>query len=355
MTKKIIWIIIAAIVVILVAWGITRNTDNVSGEKIKVGAVLPLSGATAYFGEEMKKGMEMCNPGNLEYVFEDSVGTPQQGISAYNKLTRIDKADVTVVGMSTVVPAILPIAKENKDFVITTIVTAADVGKNGGDTVFRYYIDGAVIGEIIANSMLKKDVKKVGVLYVQNEYGETYKNGAVDFLNSKSILVYPESFLATDTDFSTAILKLKQQGVDSVLVVAYDKQTLQIVSKIKDSNLGVDIYNAWMWSDADLAKNTKILEGVIMPRSEYLFGSSDKTMKFDQEFKAKFGVQSNQYGSIGCDLSKLIGENNINTAEKLSNLKKFSGVNGEITQAENGEFYFPVKMIQYIGGKTAVL
>jgi ABC-type branched-subunit amino acid transport system substrate-binding protein len=163
----------------------------------------------------------------------------------------------------------------------------------------------------------------------------------------KGVSIYTESVLATDTDTSTSLFKLKQKGVDSILVVAYDKQTLQIVSKIKDLKLGVNIYNAWMWGDKDFETNSKILDGVFDPRSVYLFGSNEKAVKFNQEFKTKFGSEGNQFAAIGCDLSILIGENNIKTAEDMKNLKSFNGINGEIKQEAYGELDFPVKMVQY--------
>lgn len=352
--KKLFWLII---IIVIVAFVIifSKQNSGVSNSTIKVGAVIPLSGTSSYIGEEMKKGMEMCNPGNLKFFFEDSFGTAQQGISAFNKLTQIDKVDATVVAMSTVVPAILPIAKERKDFVITAVVTAADVAKNGGGSVFRYYSNGYNAAKVIADSMVKKNTKKIGILYVQNEFGETYKRGMEDFLKDKDVSVYPESFLATETDFSTALLKLKQSNVDSIIVIAYDKQTIQAITKIKDQKIDVDIYTAWMWNNSDFSKNSSVFEGVYVPRSFYLFGSNEKVVKFNNDFKTKYGAEASQFSAVGCDLAILVGENNINTSEKMTKLNKFSGINGEITQDEYGEFDFPIKMIQYTNGSVKEL
>lgn len=351
--KKWLWVLLV-IVVILVVVLLVINPRELAG-KIKVGVVMPLSGTSAFFGEQFKKGMEMCNPGNLEYFYEDSLGAAATGVTAYNKATQIDKVDVTIVGMSTVIPAILPIAKQNKDFVIATFVTAADIGKIGGESVFRYYVNGYGGGQTIAESMVKRGVKNVGIIYVQNEYGEAYKNGAADLLKNKNISVSLESILATEVDPSTSLLKLKQKGVDSILVVAYDKQTLQIVSKIKELKFAGDVYGAWMWGDKDLNTNSQALEGIIIPRSLYLFGSNEKAVKFNNMMKEKFNSEGNQWVAIGCDLSMLIGENNVDTFEKMKKLKSFNGINGEIKQAEYGEFAFPVKMVQYKGGVVSAL
>ncbi len=355
MNKKIVWTIVAIIVVTLIGWGITKNTKNTNGETIKVGAVLPLSGNSTFYGDEIKKGMEMCNPGNLEYVYEDSIGSPATGISAFNKVTQIDKVDVTITGMSTVVPAILPIAKEKKDFVIATMVTAAEVGKIGGETVFRYYSDGYKAAQVISDSIIKQGAKNIGILYVKNDFGETYKKGAEDFLKNKDVVIYPESFLATEVDFSTSLLKLKQSKVDAIMVVAYDKQTLQIITKIKDLKLETSVFTAWMWTDADFEKNPKIFDGVYSARSYFLFGSGEKVVNFNTDFKAKYNSNPSQFAAIGCDLAILLGENNIKTPEQLTRLESFSGINGKIIQAEYGEFDFPIQVIQYKGGEVKSL
>jgi branched-chain amino acid transport system substrate-binding protein len=355
MKKKIVWAVVVIVVVVLIGWGMVKNTKTVDGEKIKVGAVLPFSGNSAFYGDEIKKGMEMCNPGNLEYVYEDSVGSPATGISAFNKITQIDKVDVTIVGMSTVVPAILPIAKDKKDFVIATMVTAADVGKTGGDTVFRYYSDGYKAAQVISDSMVKYGAKNIGILYVQNDFGETYKKGAEDFLKNKDVVIYPESFLATEVDFSTSLLKLKQNKVDAIMIVAYDKQTLQIITKIKDLKLEADVFSAWMWNDSDFEKNPEIFNGVYAARSYFLSGSGDKVVNFKTDFMAKYNSIPSQFAAIGCDLAILLGENNIRTPEQLTSLESFNGINGKIIQAEYGEFDFPIQVIQYKRDETKSL
>lgn len=347
-SKKWVWAVIALVIIVGIAY--FYNNSAKDDTKIRVGAVLPLSGASTFYGEEIKKGIEMCNPGNVEYIYEDSAGSAATGVSAYNKITKIDKVDVTIVGMSTVVPAILPIAKENKDFVIATMVTAADVGKNGGDTVFRYYSDGYKAAQVISASMIKQGAKNIGILYVQNDFGETYKKGAEAFLSDKGVSVYAESFLATETDFSTSLLKLKQNNVDSIMVIAYDKQTLQAITKIKDLKLNTSIFTGWMWNNSDFEKSPKVFDGVYVPRSFYLSGSGEKVVNFNTNYKTKYGINASQFAAIGCDLAILLGDNNIRTAEQLTKLESFSGINGEIKQAQYGEFDFPIQMIQYKDG-----
>lgn len=351
--KKSAWIVFVIVVVILAIAYLNKSTNNLTA--IKVGAVLPLSGATSYFGEEMKKGMEVCNPGNLSFVFEDSFATAQQGISAYNKVTKIDKVDATIVAMSSVVPAILPIAKENKDFVIASVVSAADVGKIGGDSVFRYFTDGYTDAKVISAKMAEKGFKNIGMMQLKNELGETYKRGIEDYAKENGMKVYIETFLPTDTDYSTSLSKLKQNNVDAILVVAMAPQTLQVIKKIKELGLNVGLFTGWMMADPTIQKGNEIvLDGVYSPSPYFLLGQSEEAKVFNDLYKAKYNNVSNIYAAIGCDLSKMIGENNLKSYTDLESIKTFKGVNGEIPQSEFGEFYFPLKMTQFVGGVSIV-
>ena len=66
---------------------------------ITIGAILPLTGDAAFYGESVKNGIELAakqinaNGGikgaNLVLVFEDSRALPAEGVSAFKKLTSI--------------------------------------------------------------------------------------------------------------------------------------------------------------------------------------------------------------------------------------------------------------------------
>jgi hypothetical protein len=83
-------------------------------------------------------------------------------------------------------------------------------------------------------------------------------------------------------------------------------------------------------------------------------GDGGEVKDFNDMYKIKYNASANIYAAIGCDLSKMIGENNIRNYAQLESLKIFKGVNGEIPQEQYGEFYFPLKMTQFINGKSIV-
>jgi len=169
------------------------------------------------------------------------------------------------------------------------------------------------------------------------------------------LTVYTETFLPTDTDYSTSLSKLKQNKVESILVVGMAPQTLQIIKRIKELGLKADIFTGWMMADPTIQKGNEVtLDGVYSSSPYFLLGLSGEVKSFNEAYTVKYNKPSNIYAAIGCDLAKMIGDNNLKSYEQLESLKTFTGVNGEIPQSEFGEFYLPLKMTQFIGGKSVI-
>lgn len=105
--------------------GIT-SSESRSGS-IKIGAILPLTGDSAAWGEQGKYGIELAveeinakggiNGKKLEVVYEDSQAIPKNAIISIQKLINIDKVPA-VVGdiVSATTLAMAPIARNLKQF-----------------------------------------------------------------------------------------------------------------------------------------------------------------------------------------------------------------------------------------------
>ncbi|MEM4215062.1 MAG: ABC transporter substrate-binding protein [Candidatus Pacearchaeota archaeon] len=104
-------------------------------EVIKIGAILPLTGNVAFWGQPVQKGMEFAakeinskggiNGKKIELRIEDSKGDATEGVIALNKLLNIDKVLTVSVHTTAVSNAVAPILEENK---VPWIANAADPG-----------------------------------------------------------------------------------------------------------------------------------------------------------------------------------------------------------------------------------
>ena len=85
------------IIILLIVTGLTSCIRN--SDKIKLGAVIPLTGKLSEMGEAEKNGMnlaidELKKEGiNLQLITEDSKSNPKDGVTAARKLIDIDQCN----------------------------------------------------------------------------------------------------------------------------------------------------------------------------------------------------------------------------------------------------------------------
>ena len=95
-----------------------------SGEPIKFGLAMPMTGSQALFGTDQVKAAQWAvadinakggvNGRPLEMILIDTQADPQLGINAAKRLTSVDKVPIFLTSWSAVVKAVAPIAHREK-------------------------------------------------------------------------------------------------------------------------------------------------------------------------------------------------------------------------------------------------
>src|SRR5438552_3515115 len=83
--------------------------------EVRVGVILPLTGATAVWGEGIKRGIELANaehPNAFKFIYEDEkFCDSKQAVMAAQKLIEIDSVKFLVTGCLNGSKAVAPIAE----------------------------------------------------------------------------------------------------------------------------------------------------------------------------------------------------------------------------------------------------
>jgi branched-chain amino acid transport system substrate-binding protein len=323
--KKYIWILVV-VIILLVAVVYTKKPEI--SEKIKVGAVLPMTGFGQLYGEETQKGFNLCKNDNIELIIEDSQAKAALGVTAFNKLVSVDKPDIIIVMMSAVAESTLPLVKNYAGPVLSTSVSASKITERGGEKYFRYFSLGENEAKTAAEYMLNTlKIKKVGVLYLNSDYGLTYVNGITEVFGTESVV--GESFNQGTTDFKTHIIKLKESGADAIYIAGYDNDLLLAIKDIRLLKYGGIIFANEIFTNITNKLDKTVLEGIYF--SALRFFTTKKSDSFYTDFKQKYNTEATWYASMGCDIARQINE--AKSSDLLSyylNLKKFNGLNGEI-------------------------
>ncbi len=209
-------------------------------EKIRLGVILPLSTASyASAGQEALRGMKMAveeinsNGGvlgkKIELVIRDTKGDPNTAINGATDLITKEKVPI-IIGFysSTVTYASMNAIKEYKPLVFVLGASSVKVESLVGQEKWffhmhpwDYHRQGTVI-EFFLHHM-KETPKKIFVAYEDGVYGTTSYEYFVNLSKKENApwTVVGEGFKTGSSDFSSIVLKAKQQNPDVFYIVGY--------------------------------------------------------------------------------------------------------------------------------------
>lgn len=230
-------------------------------------------------------------------VAEDGACSGQEAVNAVQKLINIDKVEVIMGGVCS--PETInagKIAQAQGVAMVSALSSAPEISKIG-DHVFRFYND-LDAAKTVAEQLKKMNAKKIGAVYVNNEYGNAYI-AAVDSLFDGEI-VLNEKINNEEKDFSLVAKKIKKDAanLDALIIVLIDESANVSLLKSMDTEgllktlSGKIIGSEALLTDAILKQVGKLSDGIMsvqFPEFKNLGGDSEN---FLRAFKEKNTVGS---------------------------------------------------------------
>ena len=227
-----------------------------AAEGIKVGVLLPLTGAQAKFGEIEKRSFEMAaeelnakggvNGKKIELLFEDDTGKPDVGRSGVEKLISREQVSVITGGYSSsVTAAAAPVAQQVKvPFVICT-GSADDITEKGYDYIFRVNPAASEYPQSV-ESFLKevaKDVKTVALLYENSSFGQSSSKSFEEDAKRLGLkIVVKEGYQAGAIDFKPILTKVKAANPDMIYMVSYVMDASLLMRQSKELRINPKMF-----------------------------------------------------------------------------------------------------------------
>jgi branched-chain amino acid transport system substrate-binding protein len=340
MKKKIIWAIVLVVAIILLVITKTQSTKN--GE-FTVGAILPMTGPAAIWGETMKNGMQLAleEKPDLKVLYEDSKSTAVDGISAYNSLQN-KNVNLTVSALSIVSVPLSKIALERKEPLLVSLV-AAKHDSIVNDYTTRYYTDPANYSGPTFTDPISPVLKstKIALLYRNDELGNSVKDKIQEYSDKYGKkIVYSESFLPAEKDYNTFMTKIKDSGADVLVFVdSTPGEAVAIVKAAYQLKIGIPVVeSSVVLADKDTQKQ---LEGMSFYTTAYGFSLPDRALDFKAKYKSKFGKEPSLGAAFGYDIVNLVykcKDSKEDIQKCLSNLQQIEGVAGSATQVLPQDF-----------------
>nr|VFK59922.1 MAG: branched-chain amino acid transport system substrate-binding protein [Candidatus Kentron sp. TC] len=339
----------------------SEQTGN-AAQDVVLGAVLPLTGEVASWGEDSSDGIqlaieqanEMQDAYHFSVVFEDSKGSPADAVAGIRKLIAVDKV-VGIIGDNVSGPtvAMVPFADRAQ---IPLISPSASSPKLSGMSryFFRVYpsdtAEGSVMGETAANRL---SLERVAILYVNNDFGTGLRDifssrfGELDGTISRAM-----GYNQDETDFRPYLTRLLDDEPQGIYLAGYYKDGGAILKQARELGIKAVFMGSTTHEDPELLKIAKdAAEGFIYPFSTGYDenNTAAAVTGFRSAFEKMYSKNPGLVAALGYDCARLlieavesIGLDSEKIRDYLAGVKEYQGASGEISFDLNGDVHKPV-------------
>ncbi len=346
-------------VVLITSFGCVEKQS----EEIVIGAILPLTGDGAKWGETAKNAINMAtneinaeggiNGKKMKVIYEDDQGGPATGASVMTKLATVNKVPVVIGTLfSSVTLAMAPIAEGNKVVLISPASTAPKISQ-AGDYIFRNVAPDTFEAKEMATFAFKEmKFQHVAILYINNDYGlglkEVFES---EFKKLGGSILSEESFEQGGTDFRAQLTKIKNAKPDAVYMPGYPPEMAQIMKQAAELKLRTQFLSVTVFEDSKVLELAgQAADGVIYTTQVYDPEAKDEIVqKFVKAYKDRFNATPDIFAGLSYDATKIValamrqgGLQSEQIKKTLYTIKDFHGVTGLTTFDANGDVMKPI-------------
>ncbi len=286
---------------------------SANGDTFKIGAIGPLTGGAAIYGNAAINGAQIAvdeinanggiNGFQVEFRAEDDVHDAEKSVNAYNSLK--DWGMQVLAGTVTTTPCIAVAEKTSADGMLQVTPSASSTEVIVNDNVFQTCFTDPAQGTLSADYISAHFADaKIGVIYNSQE---VYSTGVRDTFVAEAanlgleILVEEAFTNETNTDFTTQLQKCKDAGVDLIFYPYYYQEATTILTEMNDMDYDAQLFGV------DGLDGILTVEGFDLSLAEGVYlltpfiAVADSSKDFVSKYQEKFGEVPNQFAADGYD------------------------------------------------------
>jgi len=322
---------------------------------LKIGAVMPLTGSTATYGQETLQGLQLSirelnkkGKFQIELVHEDNQGNPTTTRNAVQKLIEVEKVSAIIGAItSTNTFAAKPIATQAQVPLLTPASTHIEITK-GSEWVSRICYSDDFQARALARFVRDElNLSKVAIIVdAKSDYSSGLaRNFYASFSELGGSIVSQVSFIAGEEDFAAQITQIRAQKPEAVFVPAYYSDVALILRQAKEKGLRALFFGPDGW---DSPKLFEIGGDAVAGNFFSTHFSPDDPRPIVQEFvkayRASYGGQTpGALAALGYDAGLAIYDAGLRAKDfspaamkdAINTIRNLEGVTGSITLDEN--------------------
>ncbi len=304
----------------LLACAIATPALAQSGQKLKVGLMLPATGTFAALGTAIENGFKLYvaeNGGKLggreiEFVNVDDESDPSKATDNINKLIKRDNVDVVVGTVhSGVAMAMAKVAKDTGTLLIVPNAGAnAVTGPMCAKNIFRSSFTNAQPGYAMGEVLAKKGIKRVVTITWNYAAGAESVGGFKEAFEKGGGKVVEELGLPfPNVEFQALLTQIASIKPDAVYTFFAGGGAVKFVKDYAAAGLktSIPLYGAGFLTDGTLAAQGEAAQGIQTTLHYADSLGTPRDMAFRTAYATTYKLQPDVYAVQGYDAAQILG------------------------------------------------
>lgn len=360
----------------------TKESENSGGssesaskdeDTLQIGAIFPLTGSGATYGEMYKQGTDLAieeinanggvNGKKLSVIYEDGRAEPKTSVQAMQTLAGKDTPFV-LSAYTGVTLGILPTAERNK---ITVINGGGQADELAGASPYLFNtipllgLEVETLAKYLAEE--KPDLKKAYVVHVDDDSGRSgLKKFTEEFEGNGGEVIDSGSHKFGETNFRAILTKAKAAKPDLIYIASHGQDAKLIIDQIKELGIQSQIVNTSWTVIPEIVSNPNG-QGII--HTSIAFNPEEEWLN---RYKEKYGTDqvssyvSNYYDAVKIfaeayeyAIEKGYGEDGEAVAKAINEIKEFESANGKIIFNEDGTSVRQIDISEIVDNQSKII
>lgn len=351
--------------------------SNDSGNSVRVGVFLSLTGATAGYGIASLNSFKLAteevnraggiNARQVELIIADDHSNSEEIAGVVTKLIKQDKAHALLAEpVSTRAMIAAPIAQENKVVMISPAAVKPELTLQG-DYIFRACFTSPAEGEAIAAFATNKLRAKRAAIILdgKNDYAVVLAGFFSEYFKKfGGEVVNQQYYAAQDKDVSAQIAAINAANPDVIFAPGFYTTAGTVAREVSRQRTKAILIGSDGWDSASLLDGAgDAFDGVYFA-NHFWVGSDDPLVsKFVTNYTARYGVAPDAGAATAYDAAHLLFDaikrarstEGAAIRDALAKTANFPGVTGRITLDANRNAVVPVYLLRIEkGGKFSL-
>lgn len=342
-----------------------------TGQDIRIGANLPMSGPNAEYGELFSSAaaiaVEHANADKmlskkLVMVIEDSQATPQQGVVAMNKLVSVEKVPYVLSAFTGVSKAIAPVGDKAKVVSVNGGGIGPDLAELGDYFWNVIPLVNLEVQALTPYLVKERGLKKFALLYVDDPAGEAIKKELdIHVPKNGGTMVSSQQVPRASQQFAGIAAKVREAQPDVVFIASFGTQQAQIVKQLRDNGVNQQLVGYSAFSSPTVTQLPEA-KGALFPSQAVNWDGDAISQRLARDWKAKKNKEPNAYVAnyynavmVFVKLAQALEKSGQPiTGENLLRQRKavgtFDMVGGKMQFLPNGTVSMPLAIYEIDGG-----